>query len=430
MSKPRLLLAASLICNAILIAWAALPGSSSGDSRLAQTAEPASSRLGAWFARLAPPSEAASSASSDTMRDGDYSESGWTRSLYDDVAELRERGFDDATVRMLALAEAERLFRERAQAVLAPRKRMEYWEPGRRAERIDAAQLATYHRLRREKLAVIEELVGPDVVSTERNTPYTFMAGPLMTLDYLPDDKRLALTEYLETSEVEFQASLTPLGRTRRSGAFADPARHMEHQLTRDAQIRLILGPESYEEYLRRSSETARRMRSQLTAFRPTRAEFDALVAIEHEHSMQRNQVHAFSSRGTTPQKGRVMADQHTDAIRAALGEQRYVDYERSRDHSVVMLDRLVSELQVAPEAARASFEQLEQARAKWQSLISQASAQPNREPDPRIQTDLAALQRQLRTELARTLGLEGMSENEITALLAGVEAFPQNVSR
>ena len=92
-------------------------------------------------------------------------------------------------------------------------------------------------------------------------------------------------------------------------------------------------------------------------------------------------------------------------------------------------LDRLVNELQVRPEAARASFEALAQARSKWQTLISQASSQPNREPDPRIQKELAAVSKQLRSDLATALGLEDMDENELAALLTGVDAFEHHRS-
>jgi hypothetical protein len=416
MSKPRLLLAASLICNAILLAWTVLPGTPSGDaaSPAAQSVEPAPSRLAAWFAEPPAPAKAAPSG---------YSEEGWTRSLHDDVAELRARGVDDATVRTLALAETERLYRERAQAVFGPRQRLEYWEARRRSGRIDAGQLATFQRLRREAAAAIAELAGPDAVSSERNTPNTFMGAQLMTLHYLPTDKRLALQEYLETSEAEMQASNHPLARLRRGGAGLTPTSHAEQELARDAQIRLILGPEGYETYLRRSSQTAMRLRWELTAFKPTRAEFDALVALKHEHQLQSMQVGASSSRGTTPQKARMMTEQQTASVRAALGEQRYADYERARDRSVMLLDGLISELQVGPEAARASFEQLEQARTKWRSFMAEAQ-DPRRHEE--IQKNLSAVQRQLRTDLARTLGLDGLSENDVNVLLADVEAFPQ----
>jgi hypothetical protein len=423
MTKTRLFLAVSLICNAILGAWAALPGSRPADPQASGStpAESSSSGIAAWFAKLAPSPTPASSSASRSGSDAAYSESGWTRSLYDDVSELRERGFDEATVRMLALAEAERLFRERAQAVLAPRRQTEYWEPRRQWSRVEPAQLAIFQRLRREKVAAIAELVGPGAESTERNTPDTFMAAPLMTLDYLPVDKRLALSEYLETSEFEFAGTQGPFNRMRRAtGNAANPA---ERELARDAQIRALLGPELHDEYLRRSSDVARRLRSELSAFRPTRAEFDALVAIEHDQRTQRIQMGVFS-RGMSPDKMRMVTDQYDSSIRAALGEQRYADYESARDQSTVMLDRLVNELQLPPEAARASFEALQQARSKWQTLLSQASAQPNRAPDPRIQTELSAVQKQLREDLAASLGLEDMSETDLTALLAGVDPF------
>ena len=245
MSQPRLLLAVSLIFNVILVAWAALPDGPPAGARnpAAVGTKPPASGLAAWFAKIAPSRESAPPATPQTVPDADYSEAGWTRSLYDDVAELREHGFDDATVRMLALAEAERLFRERAQAVLAPQQRADYWQPRNRM-RIEPAQLAAFQRLRREKIAAIAELVGPDAASTERNTPHTFMAGPLQTLGYLPSDKRLALSEHLETADFEFSGGERPFTRMRRS--VSNAANHAEHELARDAQIRVILGPELY----------------------------------------------------------------------------------------------------------------------------------------------------------------------------------------
>ncbi|MGH8311339.1 MAG: hypothetical protein ACRETX_16290, partial [Steroidobacteraceae bacterium] len=326
MSKTGVLLVSSLALNVFLMVLFAAPLKS---SRALIQGPPAADRVTpkrTISAEPEPESSSVSVAASNSLeaRPGRASDAGWVKALREHVADLRRRGVGEATIRSLAAAEAERLFRERVRELLSDRRTPEYWEPlwdGYGPRFFDEAKLNEFQRLRREKQAVMQQLFGDgyaDAAATESAS--TFARVDYMQFDYLPADKRLALMEYLERSNLEM--STNPLTRVR--------SRLGENPFTdskRDAEIRLILGPELFDEYVKRSSNSALQLRQDLATFRPSRAEFDAILAIERDFAARSGTVGRFADPAALT-KFQAAGEQKLEAIRGALGDVRYADYE------------------------------------------------------------------------------------------------------
>ncbi|MGQ0833616.1 MAG: hypothetical protein ACT4O5_01625 [Gammaproteobacteria bacterium] len=414
MSKTGVLLGVSLALNALLVAVFAMPllpssgasrspASEAGDAQVDVVPDdgnpfPASDPAAA---RLSKPTVAESPSAGSMHILGEH------------LAELRRRGMDGETVKLLVVAEAERLFRQKARELLQPRTPAEYWQASETfygaPTMIETAQLEAFQRLRRENLAAIERLVGDaEFASAESNSATTFMLSGSTGFDYLPTGKRLALLEYMESASVEANTDL--LGRLR---AFSTGNRHQD-ELKREEQIRFILGPESFDQYVKHSSGSARRLRQELAAFQPSRAEFDALLAIEREYRMRAAEM-GVARDATSVAKHESVTEQRRNGIRAALGDQRYDEYEQATDPAFRQLRQIAREMKMSPDVARASYELVEQARARVETLTA------TRDPrDPKLQAEVAELQRDLQAKLIADLGLQDLSEADAQIVLQG----------
>lgn len=416
MSKTGVLLGVSLALNAFLVAVFAMPLlASSGASRsTANEAGDAQFDVIPDDGNPLPASDpGAARLSKATVTESPSA--GSMHILGEHLAELRRRGVNDETVKLLMLAEAERLFRQKARELLQPRRSAEYWQASETLygapTMIEPARLEAFQRLRRENLAAIERLVGDaEFVSAESNSATTFMLSGSTGYDYLPTGKRLALLEYVENASAEANRDL--LGRLR---AFSTRNRYQD-ELKREEQIRLILGPESFDQYVKHSSGSARLLRQELGAFQPSRAEFDALLAIEREYRMRAAEMDVVRDTPSAA-KYRSVTEQKRDGIRGVLGDQRYDEYEQATDPAFRQLEQIAREMKLSPDVARASYALVEQTRARVRALAE------TRDPrDPKRQAEVAQLQRDLHAKLIADLGLHDLSEQDAQMVLEAVQ--------
>ncbi|MGQ0833618.1 MAG: hypothetical protein ACT4O5_01635 [Gammaproteobacteria bacterium] len=321
------------------------------------------------------------------------------------------------------MAVAERLYRLRARELLKPPPGEEYWQaratifgsPGP-----DAAKLKEFQRMRRDRLALIEELFGDvGAISTEFNTPNHF-AWPhygQSEFAYVPGDQRLALIEYFE--RVSTGADKSRASRLARR-LWTSP----EAEVSQDEAIKGILGPELFEEYERRSSSTSGMLKYELSAFQPSRAEFDALLRIERDFSARIAEAGRQTATGTES-KLLAVQEEKREAAKSILGDVRYAEYERTTDGAFRHLDSLAREMGLGAPVARAGYAHIEQARTKVEALTAGKEMS-----DPKVQAGIQAIQRDLQSKLVDEFGMRGMSEREAQALLGpAMNVYPQRVA-
>jgi hypothetical protein len=110
-----------------------------------------------------------------------------------------------------------------------------------------------------------------------------------------------------------------------------------------------LLTPEELEHYLLRNSETAQRVRNQLSAFDPNEEEFRAIYRIQAEFDAQFGMISGPLS--PEDQQRRGMAQQAmNEQIKAMLGPVRGAEFERANDYSYRQSAQLINRLELPSE--------------------------------------------------------------------------------
>lgn len=322
----------------------------------------------------------------------------WTALQSDNLAtqrdRLREEGFPPALVRSILTARIRERFADRRKALDRAQAEAPFWKPFLP----DPATQAEYRALAKEEARALKDLLGPDpddyyAVNVRRQVPG------------LPDDRieqLAAIRNRYDEQRQEFYGrgpgSLTPDDR--------DKIRALEK--AQYAEIASVLTPGQLEDYDLRMGDTSNQLRSQLSAFDATEAEFLALYRLQRQFD---DTVGNFPS-GQSAEQRRAWSDARqklNESFKAALGDQRYADYQRAIDYNYQQSSQLVARLGLPAETANQvySVQQEVQPRA--------ALIQGN--------TSFSAAER-----AARLTALTAETQAKITALLGarGYDAYKQ----
>ena len=245
------------------------------------------------------------------------------------IANLRAIGCPEETIRDIIVADVNKLFESRKQALKsATQKKFEYWKAGNLfAGLADPELLEKQQSLTREKHALLKELLGVDV---EEKADLSAMMSPFLALlDFLPEGKQTQIVELMQKYQAKMMKGM--------SGGAPDSEDMKNIQKTQkemEAELAKILTPEELENYQLRLSQTAMVMRMQLGSFEPSEPEFINIFKLKKSYDDQ----FGLLGLGATDKPERdkaAAAKKETDAqIKSLLGDARYADYERSQDYT------------------------------------------------------------------------------------------------
>ncbi len=377
MKVSSLLLGASLIANAALVACLVLG--------VSNPSPVISSRTAATGATGAAATAAAGSPTAET----------WTALHSEDLTVQRDRliaeGFPPAMIRAILAAQIREGFAARRKAFDTARGEIPFWKTVAPDPQAQAAMRA----IAKEEQKALTDLLGPD--------PENGSAATLQRqLPNLPADKiaqLAAIRDDYGQRRSDIYANQGPGGTAspadRDKLAALDKAMH--------AEIAATLTPQELEDYDLRTSNTANQLRYSLTAFDATEQEFRTLFQLQQ----------AFNDRIGTQYGGPLSQDemkarsdaqkQLNDDIKAAFGDARYAEYQRANDYNFRQTSQLVARLQLPPETTNEIY-------ALQQDIQQRArTIQTNRAltQDDRTQ-QLAALVDEVRTKLTPGLGESG----------------------
>ncbi|MCS7337485.1 MAG: LysM peptidoglycan-binding domain-containing protein, partial [Verrucomicrobiae bacterium] len=283
------------------------------------------------------------------------------------IANLREIGCPESTIRDIIIADVNHLFAlRRATEVITPAQ--EWWRSEPDPETVRAAE-EKLRALEAERRALLTHLLGPDWEVAEATLPQVPQRGRVqITLDgpvlgVMPAEIKHAVQTIANRAYERIQDYIE---QQRKAGREPDPLELARlRQQTRD-ELAQVLSPQQLEEFLLRYSETAERLRqhlAELKFFNPTpdefRAMFHAWDAIEQ--NLARN--YTSDSPGLAEARAALEA-QREQAIRNALGPQRYEEYRRLQDP--VYRDAVAAAQQAgAPGAAPVIYEIKREASAE-----------------------------------------------------------------
>jgi LysM repeat protein len=249
------------------------------------------------------------------------------------IANLRSIGCPEQTIRDIIIADVNALYaRRRATEILTPQQ--EWWrsEPDPQVLKLAAGKLVA---LDNERRALLTKLLGPDweggdLASLPRpSRPGVLLDGPILGI--LPAEAKQAVANISARAEDRMQSYLEQVHNAGKNPDPAEMARLREQTRT---ELAGVLSPSQLEEYLLRYSQTADDLRAQLGKmkyFNATPDEFRSIFRATDSYDQQIQLLGTATDPVTVAQRNSLEL-QREGAIRLALGQDRYLQYEKLQD--------------------------------------------------------------------------------------------------
>jgi LysM domain-containing protein len=286
------------------------------------------------------------------------------------IANLRSIGCPEQTIRDIIIADVNALYsRRRATELVTPEQ--QWWRAQPDTNVLQVA-LEKARALDDERRGLLTRLLGPgwesgDLISLPRPSHQgVILDGPV--LGALSVETKQSIQEINDRSEGRMQSYLDA---SRQQGKTADPVEVAKlRQQTRDELAR-VLAPAQLEEFLLRYSQYANSLRSefgQLQFFNASPDEFRAIFRAT-DNIDQQLELLADSTDPNSVQTRQALEAQKDNAIKIALGADRYEEFEMLHDplyrQAVAAADQAGT-----PEAAENLY-QINLAAASTQSAIN-----------------------------------------------------------
>lgn len=250
------------------------------------------------------------------------------------IANLREIGCPEETIRDIILADVNKLYAARRRALSGPQPDWTFWRHADEIPEDDAvakAELAFQEQreaLEAERKKLIHALLGESSIQAEFAEEVE-EATQDRDLRFLSSEKRQSMAEATTRwrRAHEAAAQTTDEAESLRLHQAADKAL--------EEAVGKVLTPQEREEYELRSSPLANELRDRLRGFGASREEFEQLFKIEREYLQTQAELRDLQTSGADPQaleKQEAAAIEQEARIRELLGDKRYPDFERSSD--------------------------------------------------------------------------------------------------
>lgn len=291
------------------------------------------------------------------------------------IANLRDIGCPESTIRDIIVADVNQLYAlKRATEVVTAEQ--QWWRSEPDAGVIQAAE-EKLRALDEERRALLTRLLGPNwevggdwavadpTLAALRMRQSIALDGPVLGL--LTADAKQAVRELVARQEQKVQDYLAA---QRAAGQKPDPAEVARlRQGTRD-ELAKLLTPPQLEEYLLRYSDNAQELRSglgQLKYFNATPDEFRNLFRAEDQIDQQIKLYYSGDDPASVQQRA-ALEQQREEAIKVALGPQRYEEYRRLQDPA--FRDAMAAASQAGQPDAAQTFYEISQATAQQRNAI------------------------------------------------------------
>jgi hypothetical protein len=321
----------------------------------------------------------------------------WAALATGDLAAQRDRllaeGFPPATIRAILAAQIREGFAARRKALDTAAADAPFWKPARP----DPVVQAQLRALGREEQKAIEALLGPDpdnnaIAELRRQIPGA-------------SDEKLAQLREIQTRYAEQTSKIYG----DRPGTLLPDERQKINALQKAMhdEFAAVLSPEELEAYDLRASPTANQLRYNLTAFDATEDEYRAIFKVQRAYDEQlRDLAPTLGSGPLTPEQSRArqtIQEQLNADLKAALGDQRYADYQRAMDYNYRQTTQLVARLNLPPQTANELYavqKEMEQRRMNFA-----ASANGTALTREQAMEQMTALQQEATARVTSALG-------------------------
>jgi hypothetical protein len=325
------------------------------------------------------------------------------------ITNLRAVACPEQTIQDIIIAEVNKLYASKEAALRLRPEHLKPWEVFAVSSQVVMERERKLRQLVREKRALLKELLGIDVPIEMASSS---MSGGVANrerrfeeaYEKLPEGKRGPV----RTIQEDYWAKTEELNE--RTMGFWEPQDYEEQNRLKVAYRDGLAKTLTQDELLNfdlATSSTASRLRSELTAFNATEQEMREIFKLRWKLDDE------FSTTGPSnpndPEAGRKRGEayQAMEAeTKALLGEQRYAEYQRSRDYQFRTLNRLAQQNGLPADTAIKAYDLQRVAREESGRL------QSNRDlpPEQRNQM-LQQMQSELDTTMTQLLGQRAYNE-------------------
>lgn len=249
--------------------------------------------------------------------------------LADMIVQLRAAGFSTAAIRALVYARLNEQMAEKRKALMSGVEETPFWKVKRLM--FDPKMMMAQREFYQEQTKIAKELLGPQAMEKNEISEY------FRKLQYgdIPAEKEDKLQRVVgdygdlrNTIYAESSGLLMPEDR--------EKIAYLEKEMRND--LAEILTPAELENYELRSSTTANELRSQLTTFQPTEAEFRALFQAARSVEGKFGNNMAMS-----PDQRQQRTAALNEQVKLALSPERFAQFEQATDPANSMLNRVVA---------------------------------------------------------------------------------------
>jgi hypothetical protein len=297
------------------------------------------------------------------------------------AANLRRVGCPEETIQEILLAAVNRLYEGRERALKVRPEDVPLWEQGSQRDR--RAAEGKLRQLLTEKRGLLKELTGMD---TGISMP-TQLAGRDVekfegAFAALPDSTR----DQVRTIQENYWAQSDAI--KQQTMGYLEPEDRDEFnriKTERRQALAQILSPPELEDYEMQTSATAPSLRSRMEGFAMSddefRKVFDFMQPLDEQYSLSRRNPDPQNQEFTT---ARNQAEKDLqDYIHQVLGDDRYAEYQRTRDPVYRNLSQAGAEAGVPQETIVQAY----QAQQQMQQDAMRVMQDPNLTPEQRAQS-------------------------------------------
>jgi hypothetical protein len=317
------------------------------------------------------------------------------------IERLRSIGCPEQTIRDLVIADLDKLMASRLEAINGRRADLQFWhseEEELMNDRDPRAIRQAQREVDREKRAVIEELLGIDLVR-ERMRLRGEQDYYERRLGFLSEDRRTDLRKILERFDEQEQAirekewaEAQPLGPQ-------DRAQLRKLRQEKQAELDAFLNPSEREQYGLWMSESANAVRSATYGMDVTKEEFLAIYEAQKAFDQQWANSEFEMMDDAARQRWQTAREQMETDLQRQLGPERFAEYKRGQDPDFHQLSAATTRFKLPKETAKQAYE----VKRAFFEVQQSMEANPALSPEQRqhvLQTMQQESERRLRTLL------------------------------
>ena len=313
------------------------------------------------------------------------------------IANLRAVGCPEQTIQDIIIAEVNKVYAGKEAALRLRPEHLKPWETSYASPYGDMEQMRKFRQLMNEKRDLLKELLGIDVPQ-EMPSIWAGRTDSAYEAAYakLPEGKR-DLVRRIQEQLLDKQQELNA-----RTMGFWEPEDQQEmakiQKEYRNALAQTLTRDERLD-YELATSSMGRNLRSELSAFSASEQEIREIFRLRQRTEDARMELSPETSQGGNREAVRKIHEanlQVESEIRTMLGEERYSEYQRSRDWQYRNLTQLARASGLPADTANKAYD--------MNQLAMQEAARIRSQPDlSREQRDVMLMQMQ--AELDSTMG-------------------------